>query len=247
MPIKWNDYLTGSTSKFLEEGYPLGAMWSYDYAGLSPNNGTPMFNGLELRPGDVRGTDLNPLPYLVYSGTSLPSFTGGLTLGFRYKSVTVGTSFSLILGKMRRLPSPYRALQQNYMLPDVYTNLSKDFLKRWQKPGDELTTNFPAILTSSGASSLSIPGSPSSASSYDLWAQSTAMIVNSSFLRCREIKLSWRMRESLIKKLKLNSLSITASVNNPFVIANKRFNGFDPELNDSVRPKDYVLGVSIGF
>ena len=40
---------------------------------------------------------------------------------------------------------------------------------------------------------------------------------------------------------------MSASVNNLFVIASKRFNGFDPELDNSVMPKNYSLGISVGF
>lgn len=245
---KWADHLTGNTSLMLQEGYPLGSMWSYEYAGLSPYNGIPMFNNLTLRPGDLQNLDLNPLPYLVYSGTSVPNFTGGLTLGVRYKSLTLGTNFSLILGRTKRLPSPYKVFgTEFYVIPDVETNLSKDLANRWKKPGDELTTNFPALVTTSGQASIPVPYSTSAGNAYNLWEYSTAMTVKSSFLRCQQIKLSWRMRETMATKLGIKSFSVTGSVLNPFVIASKRFNGFDPELNDSVMPKEYSIGLSIGF
>ena len=31
------------------------------------------------------------------------------------------------------------------------------------------------------------------------------------------------------------------------VIANERFNGFDPELGNSVYPKNYSIGINVGF
>ena len=45
----------------------------------------------------------------------------------------------------------------------------------------------------------------------------------------------------------LKTLSVNAGVSNLFVIASKKFNGFDPELGNSVQPKNYSLGVNIGF
>lgn len=35
--------------------------------------------------------------------------------------------------------------------------------------------------------------------------------------------------------------------NNLFVIASKKFDGFDPELGDSVQPKTYSVGLNVGF
>lgn len=36
-------------------------------------------------------------------------------------------------------------------------------------------------------------------------------------------------------------------MNNLFVIASKKFDGFDPELGDSVQPKTYSVGLNVGF
>ena len=50
-----------------------------------------------------------------------------------------------------------------------------------------------------------------------------------------------------VQKFGLNNLAVTASVNNLFVIASKRYNGFDPEAQDRVMPKTYSLGINVGF
>ncbi len=80
-----------------------------------------------------------------------------------------------------------------------------------------------------------------------MWAQSDALVVNSSFLRCRNLTLGWRLNQKMAKKMRVSNLTVSASVNNLFVIASKRFNGFDPELDNSVMPKNYSLGISVGF
>ena len=41
--------------------------------------------------------------------------------------------------------------------------------------------------------------------------------------------------------------SVNANINNLFVIASKKWNGYDPELGDSITPKIYSLGLSVGF
>ena len=45
----------------------------------------------------------------------------------------------------------------------------------------------------------------------------------------------------------VKSLSLNAIMNNVFVIADKKFHGFDLELGDSVQPKTYSFGVTVGF
>ena len=80
-----------------------------------------------------------------------------------------------------------------------------------------------------------------------MYAQSDELIVKNTFLRCRDLGISWRMPSSMTQKIGLNSFTASASVSNLFVIASKRFNGFDPELENSVMPKNYSLSISIGF
>ena len=80
-----------------------------------------------------------------------------------------------------------------------------------------------------------------------MWADSDVHVANASFLRCRQLSLSWRVGEEWCKRMGLKTLSVNASVSNLFVIASKRWNGFDPELGNSVHPKNYSLGINIGF
>jgi hypothetical protein len=53
--------------------------------------------------------------------------------------------------------------------------------------------------------------------------------------------------ESLCSKFKATSLSVSATVNNLFVIASSRWNGFDPETGSSTQPRTYSFGLSVGF
>ena len=42
-------------------------------------------------------------------------------------------------------------------------------------------------------------------------------------------------------------IELSLSIDNIFVIASKRFNGFDPELENSIMPRSFSLGLNIGF
>ena len=80
-----------------------------------------------------------------------------------------------------------------------------------------------------------------------MWANSDAMVADASFLRCNNITATYYLPTSWCNKFGAQSLNLSASVNNIFVIASKRWNGFDPELNNSVMPHMYSLGLSVSF
>ena len=137
----------GASDKILKKGYPLGGFWSYSFAGLSSEDGRPLFNLLDMPEGGA-DPEIDPTTFLVYSGTSEPDFTGGINLGLRYKSFNLSSSFALLIGSKKRLPSPYANFPSSVRIPEPDVNLSRDLLKRWQKPGDEKYTDIPALVTS---------------------------------------------------------------------------------------------------
>ena len=242
--ITKSNFLTGSSDRFLKKGYPLSAFWSYSFAGLDPETGYPTFNLIDFEEADP---DIDPTTFLVYSGQKDPYFTGGVNTRARYKSFSLGVNFSVLLGAKKRLPNPYQNFSHG-KLPDPFYNLSKDLLKRWQKTGDEKHTIYPALYTSvEDLYNIQLPDGTMSNSIYDMWGQSDAMVVNASFLRCTQISLSWNMPKQICSKFGATNCSISANVNNPFVIGSSRFNGFDPELGDSVMPKIFSFGLSVGF
>jgi len=240
-------YLDGKDGLILKEGYPLSAFWSYSFAGLDGSNGKPIFNYVEV-PEEEKSKSIDPTTYLVYSGEKEPYFTGGLGLSFRYKSLSLNTSFSLLLGSKKRLPSPYSDFEGNRtLMPKTTSNMNRDLLNRWQKPGDEAHTIIPGLPTWPRGIGWTLPNTDTAGSAIEMWEKSDAMVVSSSFLRCRNIGLSWQMKRDWCDKIHAKNLSINFNMDNIFVIANKRFNGFDPELENSVMPRSFSLGLNIGF
>lgn len=237
------ELLNGSYDKVLVKGYPVGGFWSYSFAGLSAEDGHPLFNYMNI-PEENVNSNVDPLSFLVYSGTSEPNFTGGLSFSLRYKNVTLSSGLSLLLGGKKRLPSPYSNMTYGMQEPDK--NLSRNLLKRWRQSGDESQTNIPALPTDRASQLVLLPDG-SEELGITLWEQSDVMVADASFLRCRQLSLSYRLGDSSCAKLRLKSLALSLTVANLFVIANERFNGFDPELGDSVYPKNYSIGINVGF
>lgn len=246
--INKNNFISNSGNRLLKKGYPVTGFWSYDFAGLDSQTGYPTFNLIDV-PEEQRSKTIDPTTFLTYSGQTDPYFTGGLNTRIRYKSISVGADFSVLLGGKKRLPNPYANFANLGKLPDPYYNISKDLNNRWKKPADEKHTIIPALFTSinEGQDYNAILPDMDIVSIYDMWANSDAMVVSTSFLRCTQLSLTYNMDPKLCSKFGAVTCSISANVNNPFVIANKRFNGFDPELDNSVQPKIFTFGLSVGF
>lgn len=238
-------FLNGKSDYILKEGYPLSAFWSYSFAGLD-ENGKPTFNLLDV-PEEERDSSIEETSFLVYSGQKEPDFTGGLGLSFRYKSLTLNTNFALIVGNKKRLTSPYKDFGgSRSTMPDPTANVNRDLLNRWKAPGDEAYTIIPALPL--GVDPLmKLPNNEGSESLIQMWEMSDAMVVSGSFLRCRSMGLTWQMKREWCDKIFAKNLSLNFSVDNLFVIASKRFNGFDPELDNSVMPRTFSFGINVGF
>ena len=113
-------------------------------------------------------------------------------------------------------------------------------------PGDEKNTNIPGVYAGRIPNMINLQDGKSY-NVYDMWGQSDVMVVNADFLRCQQMSLTWNMNEEWCAKIGVKSLSLNAIMNNVFVIADKKFHGLDPELGDSVQPKTYSFGVTVGF
>lgn len=115
------------------------------------------------------------------------------------------------------------------------------------KAGDEVYTNIPGLPTWPIEIGWTLPNTDSAESAIEMWEKSDAMVVSGSFLRCRNIGLSWQMKKEWCDKIHAKNLAINFNMDNIFVIASKRFNGFDPELENSIMPRSFSLGLNIGF
>jgi hypothetical protein len=101
-------------------------------------------------------------------------------------------------------------------------NLTTDFLNRWKKPGDEKVTNIPSY----------IPGFESYFTrNVSYYTQGDINVVSASYAKIRDINLSFKLPDNLLKKIKVKSASFTLQATNFMVwTANKK--GIDPEYND---------------
>lgn len=242
----WQDAAAG---KLYKHGYAVSSFWVWDFAGLDPNTGIPLFNIPTLAEKPNSGKDATE--YLVYAGKLDPDFSAGISSSFRYKWLTLSSSFNVALGNKRLLYNMFDGAR----LPNPYFNLPKEMLNRWRKPGDEQFTNIPSIPSLFYNPQKNMEEAPYVQSPvdyvevYDIYNYSTARVVNASYFRCNNISLTYNFPEEMLKYIRIRNLSVTGSVRNPFIIVSRDYKGMDPEVATGSQPvpRVYSLGVNVSF
>ncbi len=129
-------------------GRPVFSLFSYKWAGLDPVNGDPQgfLNGVMSKDYASIVSDAE-MKDLEYNGPSRPAMYGGLTNSFAYRNFSLSVNLTYKLGYFFRKPSVHYSDIYNF---DMNYNMTKDFVRRWQEPGDESITNVPSMGTYNG-------------------------------------------------------------------------------------------------
>ncbi len=196
------------------EGYSAYSMFAVKYAGLD-NQGDPQ---IYTRKGDKikMSSDLT-LDDVNYAGTTQPSYYGGLTNTFRYKSWQL--SFFIVYN----LGYKMRSYTDNFFSGRLITDINKYFNDRWQHPGDENKTNVPRYISSAATDVQT--------RSIEFYDMADINVESASYAKMRDLTLSYNLPRTWTDKLSMSLLRIYAQVNNVLLWrANKQ--GIDPEYNN---------------
>jgi len=233
------------------EGYPVRSIFSYRFAGLN-EEGLPMVynESGEKTVGDVNFQETENLKdFLVYEGPSDPTFYGSFNNTLSYKSKKWGElQFDLYItyagGNVVRLDPVFSS---------AYSDLSalpRDFKNRWMIPGDENTTSIPTIAS---LNQVYRYGSTNLSTAYNAYNYSTERIANGSFIRLKEVALTYVFPDKWLKKTFINKASLKVSGTNLCLLyADKKLNGQDPEFINSggvASPitKQFTATLRLGF
>lgn len=218
-------------------GYSAFSLFAYEYAGLD-NIGDPQ---IRLADGSITKTRSVATPEdILYMGTFQPIWSGGLTNTFRYKDFTLAANASFNLGHVMR-----RDVGPNHILEGYYAGrmtkhrnvlsgssqsgftggqLHPDFLDRWRKPGDEAFTNVPAYVPNQSESD--------SRRDADYYRKGDINVVSASYIKLRDITLSYRLPETVCRKIKTDDISLRLQVSNIMLWKANSYN-IDPEFHDA--------------
>lgn len=255
------DYLSGTA---IVVNQPISTFYSYKFMGLNPQNGVPMFDDWEDRWWLLEGKELGEIIPLVLedSGTREPKFTGNLNSTFTYKNWSLGLNFAYSLGSKVRLFEMYGPIVNGV---SSASNVRKEFLDRWQVPGDEKKTIYPALISPSSPdySRYSVHYSDGTRASggqirkfanhiWQMYDDSNVRVVSGNYVKLQSLSLRYRMPNSVLQKTPFTQLDISFSTTNCFTISAKELKGQDPtqagfaDAGLSVRPT-YTIGLNVSF
>ena len=236
----------------------INTFYSYEFLGLSPVDGGPMFNDWE----DQKHLLFGLSKYDTYtrvlkeSGRREPYMSGGFNTNLRYRNIRLSAMFTYSLGAKTRL---FRMFDD--VLEPEY-NVHSDFMKRWRNPGDEKYTDIPALVTYASSAYWKYKSRHFSDmydniqtfadNYYTMYDYSDARVVSANYLKCSSLTLTYEFGEQILSRLHMSRLALTLSGTNLFTICSRKLNGQTPtqggfsEIQLSERPT-YTLGLSVSF
>ncbi|MEC4116977.1 TonB-dependent receptor [Myroides phaeus] len=197
-----------SGSKKWIEGGSINDFYMVEWAGVNSANGNPQWY-IQNTDGTKRITeDYSELEVKdkVYKGNSLPDVTGGFQAELAYKNWELSANFTYTIGGKiynRDKLSLYRESGDG-------GTWSRDMLDRWtpENPNTDVVR-----LTTDPKSS---------------WTkESDRFLVDRSFLKLKNITLTYNLPQEWLRKIKLNSASLFFQAENLFTLTKEQ--GLDPE------------------
>jgi TonB-linked SusC/RagA family outer membrane protein len=139
-PTSIISYFSAGTMPPPKKDMPVDALYSLPWYGLNDETGNPVVyvNGTE---STAYATYLNQLKYadLIYSGVTVPKFTGSVRNTISWKQFSLGLNFVWKAGYVFRRPSVSYSLLLNN------GQGHEDYLRRWVSPGDASITQVPSL------------------------------------------------------------------------------------------------------
>src|SRR5450759_2396170 len=194
-------------------GGTLYSWYAKEYYGIDPANGSMLWVGADGTPTH----DYQAARKIEY-GSPMPKYQGVFATEFRYKGLSLRANFSFVSGN--KIYNYFRRYV-DHDLQDVGFNvmMPQSNWKIWQQPGDVANHPLPQ----------------NAVNSYD---PSTRFIEDGSYVKIRNITLSYGLPSSVVTKLKLTGLTISLGADNLYTFTN--FWGQDPEV--SINPANGLPG-----
>ncbi|HKG04866.1 MAG TPA: TonB-dependent receptor, partial [Pedobacter sp.] len=201
-------------------GQAIYGIYAYPWGGLEPATGLPQgyVNGaLSKDYRTITGTDTK-ITDAKYFGSALPLYYGSLGNTLTYKAFSVEARLLFKLGYY------FRRSTIDYTILNTQWNGHSDYAMRWQKPGDELQTDIPAMV-------YPVPGGMSA-----FYQNAEPFVTKGDHIRVQYITLNYRYVPKEGIKLPFKSINFYSSLSNLGLIWKANKNGIDP---------DYASGYTI--
>ena len=207
------------------------ALISFKWAGLDPLNGLPRgyVNGavsekynLLYRPSSFDDLSIQ--------GSARPSYFGNFRNTFSFRALSLSANISYAMGYY------FRKNSINYS--DLYSSwaMNSDFYKRWQKPGDELTTSVPAMVY------------PSNFRRDQFYNYSEATVERGDYIRLMDLQCAYNFSQTGTRNHILKNMQVYAYASNLGILWRANTNRIDPDyLYTGPSPLKISLGIKTIF
>lgn len=221
-------------TKRREQGRDFQEYYLYQWAGVDPENGDPLWYVDEAK---TETTNNRSNASRFYDGKSAtPDFYGGLNLNMRYKDLSLVADFVYQFGNYVYNNPEWVIHSEGRFLPR--STSVQGFENRWTIPGEDAL--YPRYRAGGNRSSNQRP--------------SSRYLYEGDHIRLKTLSLRYDFPTSLIDRLKMKSFQVYLDFNNIWTWVSDKNLPFDPEQSsngvyNTVTPisKTMSLGVNIGF
>lgn len=237
------EVLSRSQGNASVEGYPMGALFSYRYAGLRESDGLPLFYTSQGKANesdpDRKVRNITAVDDLVYSGTTVAPHAASLTNRLSLGAFDLSFMFVYYGGHvMRGVAAPWGS-------GTFEANPPYEGINPWLKAGDELDpTRTPGFVKADLDPVRHIHP----------WAAADVNTFKADYIKLRDLSLTYSLPQTISRKLGIQACNLTLQVQNIWTwTANDK--GYDPEamttyaygwgLRQLPSATSYTLGLSL--
>ena len=219
-----NEYEVSSTSTKLVVGHSVGEFFINRYAGVNPATGDALWLTKE---GEVT-TKFEESDKVMIGKSYMAPWQGGFGTSLSWKGITLSAQFAWVAD--RWMINNDRFFEESNGLYSSYNQSKRLLYDRWKEPGD--ITDIPR---------------------YGVTPQmDSRFLEDASFLRLKNLMLSYSLPSSLLRKSKFFSgIRIYIQAQNLFTVT--PFSGIDPEASSNVykaqypMSRQYSMGIDLNF
>ncbi|MFC5046013.1 SusC/RagA family TonB-linked outer membrane protein [Aquimarina hainanensis] len=235
------DLITSTGAPFT--GREISALYSTRFAGLNEFGIPTFFDADNNRVTNINLQDREDIEKILkYEGPTQPRGAGGLTNTFTFGDFTLAANISFKFDYKIRLNSNFDSRYTDF------NSLPQELINRWSLPGDENTTNIPAILDRRITRDIL-----RNDNAYDLYNNSDIRVADGTYARMRSIALGYTVPKSYAQKLGLSSAKVRVQGENLFLLySDDKLQGQDPEFfntGGAALPlaKTITVSLNVGF
>lgn len=221
-------------NKRYSEGRDIDSWYMRKWAGVNAENGAPQWEVKNAETGEITLTSNYNAASLQYVGTSTPKYQGGAFTRLGFKGLSLSANVAFLKGAYA-YHSARELFDSDGAYPSYNQIVFKDDWSRWTPENKQATHPLAAYSNTINSNKTS-----------------SRYLEDASFLRLRNVTLSYDLASAWVSKAKLKSANIYVSGDNLWIAT--PFSGIDPEAalygdatSQYPSPKRVTFGLNVTF